>query len=166
MFRFSWIAPLVVLALLAAPVHAQTRIGVVDLRQALFSSEGARKFSEQLQQEFADEEARVRSAQEEARRMQQRLERDGAMMNENERQRAMEQFQEKAQEFNFLKQRLDATVNNRKQQFLEQARPDVDRAVRELLEENNLDIILPAEAVVYAKPDMDLTPKLLEKLNK
>ena len=166
MFRFSWIAPLVMLALLAAPAHAETRIGVVDLRQALFSSEGARKFSEQLQKEFADEEARVRSAQEEARRMQQRLERDGAMMNENERQRAMEQFQEKAQEFNFLKQRLDATVNNRKQQFLEQARPDVDRAVRELLEENNLDIILPAEAVVYAKPDMDLTPRLLEKLNK
>ena len=107
-----------------------------------------------------------RSAQEAARKLKERLEKDGAMMNESERQQMAAEFQEKVKEFNFLKQRLDSTVANRKQQFLEEARPEVDAAVKELLEENNLDMILPSEAVVYVKPEMNLTEELLEKLDR
>ena len=145
---------------------AETRIGVVDLRQALFSSNDAQSFSEKLQQDFAGEEAKVREAQEQARKLKDRLEKDGAMMNESERNKLTGEFQEKVQEFNFLKQRLDQTVAQRKQQFLENARPEVDAAVKELLEEHNLDLILPSEAVVYVKPEMNLTDELLEKLNR
>ena len=84
---------------------------------------------------------------------------------QSERNQLAAEFQEKVKEFNFLKQRLDATVNQRKQLFLEGARPEVDVAVKELLEENDLDLILPSEAVVYVKPEMNLTTQLLEKLN-
>jgi outer membrane protein len=144
---------------------AETRIGVVDLRQALFSSNEARAFSERLEQDFGDDEMQVRQAQQEAQKLQDRLQKDGAMMNESERQELSGQFQQKVQEFNQLKQRLDSAVNQRKQQFVESAPPEVDAAVKELLEENDLDLILPSEAVVYAKPDMNLTESLLNKLN-
>jgi len=144
---------------------AETRIGVVDLRQALFSSDEARAFSEKLEQDFGDDEAQVRQVQQEAQKLQDRLQKDGAMMNESEREELSGQFQQKVQEFNQLKQRLDSAVNQRKQQFVESARPEVDAAVKELLEENDLDLILPSEAVVYAKPDMNLTENLLNKLN-
>lgn len=88
------------------------------------------------------------------------------MMNESERNKMTTEFQEKVKEFNFLKQRLDSAVANRKQQFLESARPEVDAAVKELLDEHDLDLILPSEAVVYVKPDMNLTDELLEKLDR
>lgn len=148
------------------PAFAETRIGVVDLRQALFSSDEAKAFSETLQKDFAGEEAKVREAQEAARKLQERLQKDGAMMNETERNELTGQFQQKVQEFNMLKQRLDNTVAQRKQAFLENARPEVDAAVKELMEENDLDLILPSEAVVYVKPEMNLTTQLLEKLNR
>ncbi|MCK0164899.1 OmpH family outer membrane protein [Marinobacter sp. S6332] len=151
---------------LALPAVADTRIGVVDLRQALFSSNDAKSFSENMQKDFAGDEQKVREAQEAARSLKERLEKDGAMMNDSERNKLAGEFQEKVKEFNFLKQRLDTTVNQRKQAFLEEARPEVDAAVKELLEENDLDLILPSEAVVYVKPDMNLTPQLLEKLNR
>lgn len=165
MFRiFMMIAA--ALMVLSFPAMAETRIGVVDLRQALFSSNDAKSFSETLQKDFAADEAKVREVQEEARKLKERLEKDGAMMNESERNKLTGEFQEKVKEFNFLKQRLDSAVAQRKQSFLEQARPEVDLAVEELLEENDLDIILPSEAVVYVKPEMNLTPQLLEKLNR
>lgn len=151
---------------IALPTAAETRIGVVDLRQALFSSDDAKSFSESMQRDFAGDEEQVREAQEAARKLKERIEKDGAMMNESERNKLAGEFQEKVKEFNFLKQRLDSTVNQRKQAFLEEARPEVDAAVKELLEENNLDLILPSEAVVYAKPDLNLTQQLLEKLNR
>ncbi|QSP93448.1 OmpH family outer membrane protein [Marinobacter salinisoli] len=151
---------------LSLPAMAETRIGVVDLRQALFSSNDAQSFSEKLQKDFAGDEAQVREVQEEARKLKERLEKDGAMMNETERNKLAGEFQEKVKEFNFMKQRLDSTVAQRKQAFLEQARPEVDAAVQELLKENDLDLILPSEAVVYVKPEMNLTQQLLEKLNR
>ncbi|SFM16485.1 OmpH family outer membrane protein [Marinobacter zhejiangensis] len=165
MFKLRTAAAALIAMMLTVPALAETRIGVVDLRQALFSSNAAKAFSEQLQQEFTEDEARVREIQEEARQLGERLEKDGAMMNESERTALGTQFQEKAQEFNFLRQRLDTTVSSRKQAFLEQARPSVDAAVQELLDENELDLILPSEAVVYVRPDLNLTPQLLEKLN-
>lgn len=151
--------------LFAVPAMAETRIGVVDLRQALFSSNDAKTFSDQLKQDFAGTEEEVRKAQQEARSLQERLQQDGAMMNESERDRLKEEFQEKAQEFSEKKQQLDQTLNSRKQAFLEEARPEVDEAVKELMEEHDLDIILPSETVVYVKPELNLTDELLEKLN-
>ncbi len=151
---------------LSLPAMAETRIGVVDLRQALFASDGARSFSDKLQRDFAGDEEKVRETQERARTLQDRLKKDGAMMNDSEREKLAGEFQQTVQEFNVMKQRLDTTVSQRKQEFLESARPQVDAAVKELLDENNLDIILPSEAVVYVKPSMNLTEKLLEKLNR
>lgn len=165
MFRIPVMVAMVAL-LISAPAAAELKVGVVDLRQALFSSQEAQAFSTKLQQDFSDEEAMVRDTQEEARRLKERLEQDGAMMNESERNRLAAQFQEKVKEFNLLKQKLDSTVANRKQSFLEDARPEVDAAVKELTEEHGLDLILPSEAVIYAKPDMDLTAQLLEKLDR
>ena len=165
MFRFPIIAAMVAL-LVSAPAIAETKIGVVDLRQALFSSQEAQAFRQKLQQDFSGQEAKVRETQETARQLKERLEQDGAMMNESERDRLAAQFQEKVKEFNFLKQKLDSTVANRKQAFLEAARPQVDAAVQELMEEYDLDLILPSEAVVFVKPDMNLTGQLLEKLDR
>ena len=165
MSRFLLIFAALIMAF-SFPAAAETRIGVVDLRQALFSSDDAKAFSETLQKDFAGDEAKVREVQEEARKLKERLEKDGAMMNETERNKLVSEFQEKVKEFNFLKQRLDSNVNQRKQAFLEEARPEVDVAVKELLEENDLDLILPSEAVVYVKPEMNLTSQLLEKLNR
>ncbi|MGO1462739.1 MAG: OmpH family outer membrane protein [Marinobacter sp.] len=163
---FRNILLIVAVMALAVPAAAETRVGVVDLRQALFSSDNAKSFSEVMQKDFAGDEEKVRETQEEARKLKERLEKDGAMMNESERNQLAGEFQEKVKEFNFLKQRLDSTVNKRKQAFLEEARPEVDAAVKELLEENDLDLILPSEAVVYVKPEMNLTAQLLEKLNR
>lgn len=150
----------------SSSVMAELRIGVVDLRKALFMSEQAQSFGQKLQNEFADDEKKAREAEEAARKLQERLQSDGSMMNESERKELTANFQEKVREFNFLKQKLDSQVNARKQKFLEDARPQVDEALRQLQNENNLDLIIPSEAVVYADPDMDLTEGLLKKLNK
>ena len=163
---FSARAVAVAAALLAAvPAAAETRIGVVDLRKALFSSDDAQAFSAQLEQDFAGTEDEVRQVQQEARDLQERLQKDGAMMNEREREQLTAEFQRKAQEFTRKKQQLDQTLNSRKQGFLEDARPEVDAAVKELMEEHDLDIILPSETVGYVRPELNLTDQLLEKLN-
>ena len=48
---------------------------------------------------------------------------------------------------------------------MDEARPEVDAAVKELMEEYDLDLVLPTETVVMARPELNLTDELLEKLN-
>lgn len=52
MSRFVLMFAAVIMAF-SFPAMAETRIGVVDLRQALFSSDDAKTFSESLQKDFA-----------------------------------------------------------------------------------------------------------------
>lgn len=156
---------LLLLLTLALPVAAELKIGVVDLRRAVFTSEEAAEFTKKLQEQFSGEEEAIRKVQEEAQTMRDRLETDGAMMNDTERGKATREFESKAREFNQLRQRLDQAVSQQRQQFLQQAQPEIDAAMQRILEERDLDLILPREAVVYAKPDMDLTEELIERLN-
>ncbi|MFE8073227.1 OmpH family outer membrane protein [Marinobacteraceae bacterium S3BR75-40.1] len=162
-----WLHALTVTVLMAVSMTAaaELKVGVVDLRQALFTSDAAKSFSQKLQENFKDDENKVRAAQDEAQKLKERLEKDGAMMNEAERKKLAQQFQEKAKEFSYLKNKLDSAVTSQKQDFLQQSRPMVDESLQELLDSRELDLILPREAVVYAKPSMDLTEELIKKLN-
>lgn len=159
------LACLTLMLALALPVAAELKIGVVDLRRAVFTSEDAAGLSQQLQEQFSDEEAAVRKLQEEAQTMRDRLEADGAMMNDTERGRATREFETKVREFNQLRQRLDQAVNQQRQQFLQEAQPEIDAALQGILDERDLDLILPREAAVYAKPELDLTDELIRRLN-
>ena len=150
---------------LSVPVAAELKVGVIDLRRAVFTSDEAGEFSKRIQEQFKDEEEAVRKIQEEARAMRERLEADGAMMNDTERGKAAREFEAKVAQFNQLRQRLDQAVNQQRAQFLQQAQPQIDEALQNILEERELDLILPREAVVFAKPEMDLTEELIERLN-
>ncbi|WP_097460181.1 OmpH family outer membrane protein [Mangrovitalea sediminis] len=149
----------------AVPAAAQLKIGVVDLRQALFTSNAAKSFSEKLKSEFQGQEAKVRKVHDEAQKLKDRLDKDGAMMSDAERNKVASDFQDKVKEFQYLKNKLDTAVDNRKQSFLDGAKPLVDQSLQEIVKERHLDMILPREAVVYALPSMDVTAELIDKLN-
>lgn len=149
----------------AVPALAQERIGVVNLREAVFSSDAGAKFGDVIKGELEKEEKAISQLESEAKEMQQRLESDSAMMNESERKDLQAEFEKKAKEYQQRRARFQKAVNQRQQQFLKQSRPAVDAAMQTLLERHELDIVIPAKAVIYTKPDLDLTDEMIELLN-
>ncbi|WP_172962332.1 OmpH family outer membrane protein [Hydrocarboniclastica marina] len=156
---------LLVLLTLSAPLAAELKVGVIDLRRAVFTSDDAQSFTESLQSQFKGEEESIRKLQQEASAMRDRLESDGAMMNESERNKAAREFEGKVREFNQRRQQLDQAVSEQRAQFLQKAQPEIDAALENILKERELDLILPREAVVFAKPELDLTDELIKRLN-
>ncbi len=163
--KWGRILAAVLAMMVVLPATAQVKIGVVDLRQALFTSNAAKAFSKQMQTKFKDQEQQVKQAHDAAQKIKDRLDKDGAMMNDTERSKLADSFQEKAKQFKYLQDQLNSAVNKRKKAFLDKAKPVVDAALQELVKEKHLDVILPREAIIYAKPDMDLTSELIDKLN-
>ena len=153
------------LLLAAAPVLAENRIGVVNLREAVFSSDAGSEFGDVIQGELKEEQESIKALEEEAKELQERLKSDGSMMNEAERSDLQSEFEQKAREYQQRRARFEQAVSQRQQQFLQQSRPAVDAAMEKLLDQHDLDLIIPGEAVIYVKPDLDLTDEMIELLN-
>ncbi|XOZ34876.1 OmpH family outer membrane protein [Halomonadaceae bacterium KBTZ08] len=149
----------------AVPATAQERIGVVNLREAVFSSDAGAEFGDVIKGQLKEEQKAIKQLESEAQDMQERLKSDGAMMNESERKDLESRFQKKVQEYQKRRARFQQAVNQRQQQFLRESRPAVDAAMETLLDKHELDIVIPAEAVIYAKPDLDLTQEMIDLLN-
>ncbi|GAA3969391.1 OmpH family outer membrane protein [Allohahella marinimesophila] len=145
---------------------AEMQIGIIDLRAALLGSESAKSFSTQMEKDFADDDARIRKVGEEAQKLQQRLQKDGAIMSESEKEKAQAELEEKVQEFNFLKNKFQNSVAKREELFVNQSKPKVDAAIKKLAADNDLDLVLPKTVAVFSAPALDITDKLIEELNK
>ncbi|OZG70572.1 hypothetical protein BTA51_25410 [Hahella sp. CCB-MM4] len=154
-----------VLSTMAMAASAEQKIAVVDFRTALLSSKAAKAFGEQLKKDFVDEEQRLREVGENAQKLQDRLKKDAAIMSESERTKLSTELESKAQEFNFLKNKYQNAISKREEQFLQESKPKVDEAIREIAEKEKIDLILPSKLVVHASSGMDITAKLIEALN-
>lgn len=141
------------------------KVATVDLRSALLSTVAAKKFGEDLKKEFSDEEKRLREVGDQAKSMQERLRKDGAIMSDAERSKLSADFDEKAQEFNYLKNKYQAAISKREEAFLAESKPKVDAALKSIASKGGYQLVLPENMAVYADPGLDITPQLIDALN-
>ncbi len=158
---------LIVASVLLAPwVNAETRIGLVDIRAALFTSDAAKAFTDKIVSEFKQQEMGVRAVGEEGQKLELRLKNDAAIMSDKERAKLAADYEEKVQEYKYLKTKLDKAIAEKRNQFLTESKPRLDKVINELVLEEKLDLLLPADVALFAKPGYDLTQKVVDKLNK
>lgn len=121
---------------------------------------------QQAEGQLSSDQTRARQLAEEGRGLQERLQRDGSVMSEDERRRLTQQVEQKLQEYQFVMGRLQQQQQELRQEVVARFRPSLEKAVNELLEEHQIDILLDRQAVAFAKPEFDLTAAVAEKLNK
>ncbi len=151
---------------LSVAVQAETKIGLVDMRAALFSSDAAKSFTEKMVDQFKQQDLEVRAVGEEGQKMEQRLKNDAAIMSDSERAKMASDLEATIQEYKYLKGKLDKALAEKRQEFLADSRPKLDKAINELVEQEKLDLLLPREAALYWKDGFDYTEQVIEKLNK
>jgi outer membrane protein len=152
-------------ALFTMSVQAESKIGLIDMRAALFSSTAAQNFSDKMVEEFKQQDLEVRSVGEAAKKLETRLQNDAAIMSDSERAKLSSDLEEKIQEYKYLKTRLDKALAEKRQQFLEESRPKLDKVINDLVEQESLELLLPREAALYAAEGMDYTQKVITMLN-
>lgn len=141
------------------------RIAVLDWQAALLGSTQVQKEFTAAEQQLGGEQARVRQLAEEARSLQERLQRDGSIMSEDERRRVSQQVEQKAQEYQFLASRLQNQLQEVRQEIVERHRPKLEQAVNDLINEYKIDLLLDRQAAAYVRPEFDLTEAVGAKLN-
>ena len=154
--------------LFASTASAQNeglKIAVLDMATALLNSEVAKGVEEELQQETAEDQGKVRNLAEQAQGLQQQLQQDAEVMSESEQRRIVGELQELQNQYQFLVQKIQTLSNERMQQFQQTYAPNLVQAISDVVEEEGYDIVLRSEVALYFDNAFDITARVTEKLN-
>jgi outer membrane protein len=153
------------LILAAGPAAAELKIAVLDTQRALVASEEAQALLQQAQQELQAEEEAVKSLGEEIIANQEKLQTDGEVMSPTEQRRLQKDIEDKQIDYQFLVNKLQKQVNDRRQELLAQMVPKIDAVLKDLIELEGYDLIMERGNLRYVNTKHDITRKVTEKLN-
>lgn len=141
------------------------KIAVLDMATALLNSEVARGVEQELQTETSDDQNKLRNLATQGQQLQERLQKDGEVMSEAEQRRVVGEIQEIQNQYQFLLQKIQTLSQERRQQFQQTYAPNLVQAISEVVEEEDFDIVVRAEAALYFDNSFDITARVTEKLN-
>ena len=163
----TMVARLAAVALLVAagPVAAELKIAVLDTQRALVESEEAKALVERINRELKAEEAEAKELSDSIKKLQDRLQTDGEVMSAAEKRKVSKDIEDKQIDLQFMVNKLQKELNDRRQELLQQMVPKVDAVLKDLIELEGYDLILERGSLRYANPKHDITRKVTEKLN-
>ena len=165
MGKFIRVTVLSLLALVSFQASADMKIAVLDYQTALLEADAAKAYSVDAEERFGGQLQRLKNLEAEAKRLQERLQRDGAQLNQSEREKLELEFRQKAREFQVQSKELNEAKALSDREMLEALKPKLDAAVEAILESGSYDLVLDRGAVVEVKPEFDITRQVIERLN-
>lgn len=146
---------------------AADKIAVVDVPKAIFSSEVAKTRQKQLQgaSEYAALQAKYDGAASDIKALQKEAESKRLTWSNEEAAEYQKKMEYLRADLELAGRKLQAEINGLQNSVARELQPKAVEALEELIKEEGVTVILKAEAIVFAKPDLDLTDKLTERLN-
>ncbi len=141
------------------------KIAVLHWQGALLATKGVQDKFQNLKSEFSTEESEVKRAAQEVEKLQKRLKQDGAVMSDKEKVKLAKKLEENLNDYKYLGGKLQKQVNERQQEILMTMRPDLERAVKEIIETGGYDLVVDGQAVLFVNPAHDITAEVTRKLN-
>jgi outer membrane protein len=163
MHRKYLLAAAFCLALPAAGVLAQGKIGVVQIERIVRDSQPAMRAQKKLEVEFSKREAELAKVADQLKRLQDELEKDAVTMPEAQRRNKERDFAELNRDFQRKQREYREDVNQRRNEELGQVIELANRIIRQIAESGKYDIIFQEAA--YANPRIDITDKVIKALD-
>lgn len=152
---------------LAAPVvaAADLKLGYVDGVRLLEEAPQAQEATRRLQREFASREEEIVRKQDEIRRMEEALERDGAVMSESDRRNRGLEVLSLKRELRRMQEEFREDVNIRRNDALGGLQELIKETIQEVGASGKFDLIF-YDGIAYANKGLDITEQVLEGLAK
>ncbi len=156
---------MILLLFAATSAAAELKIAVLDTQRALVESEEAQALLAQAQQELQAEQDQLQALNDEIVALNEQLQKDGEVMSAAEQRRLQKDIEDKQIDLQFLGNKLQKEVNDRRQELLQQMVPKIDVVLKDLIELEGYDMIMERGQLRYVNPKHDITRRVTEKLN-
>lgn len=154
------------ISVVLAPVALADKIAVLGYEEALLKSNAASSFRDTLQKELGGEKQRVLELEKQAKSMREKIQKTGTKMTQDELKQAQLQFKKVFEEYQRSGQALQQKGAERQQEFLNEMRPQLDKIVQKMIDQNGYDVVIAKKATVYVTKSFDITDSVIKQLNK
>lgn len=139
------------------------RIGAVNAVRILEQSPQAAAMRSQIEQEFAPRDRELVADQKRLKEMEDRLQRDAAIMSESERQNLEREIINLRREMKRDQDEFREDLTFRRNEELTKIQKEIVQAIQTVAKQNNYDIVL-SEGVIFASTKVDITDLVIEYL--
>jgi outer membrane protein len=146
----------------AVALAQELKIGFVSTERVFREAVPAVKALQKLEKEFAPREAEIKKVGEQARAIQVQLEKEGMTMSATQRRDRETELGRLSRERQRLEREFREELNLRKNEELAAVLEIANKAIKEIAEKGNFDLIL--QEAVYRSPRVDITDKVIEAL--
>jgi outer membrane protein len=151
-------------ALMALPAWAEGKIGIVDFQRLGMESPQGKTIQDSMRAEFAPRQRTLQAQEQSIKAKQEKLQKDGATMSEDQRVRAEKELRDSARDLQRAEGEFNDDVTARRNEELSKLQRTLLEEVRTYAKAQNYDVVLSGEAVVYATQAYDITPAILSAL--
>lgn len=141
------------------------RIGAVNAVRILEKSPQAEKLRSQIEKEFSPRDRQLVEDQKKLKEMEDRMERDAAIMSETERQELEREIVNMRRELKRNQDQFREDLSYRRNEELTKIQKEIVQAIQTVAKQNNYDIVL-SEGVIFASTKVDITDLVIEHLQK
>lgn len=145
--------------------HAD-KIAVFDFQRALLTSNAAKDYEKTLRAEFAQEQQKVVDLEKQVKAARDKVTSNKDLVSADELKKMKLQYQKVFTEYQRLGQMLQQKKMQREQAFVQQMKPQVDKVVKNLIDQEGIEVVISRQAVYYSSDAIDITKKVVELLNK
>ncbi len=151
------------LAVAAAPVWAELKIGYVDYQRLMSQSPQYEAIQQSLRNEFLPRQQEIVKEQQALKARADAFQRDAATMTDDQRDREQKALRDKDRDLQAKQSEFQDDLNTRKNEELSRLQRSLIEQVQSYAKAQGYDLVLAGDAIYYT-PTIDLTPAILERL--
>lgn len=164
MFRLTRTIIVSILLGFSVSSHAiDLKIGIVNTARILNEAPQVKLAKEFLQKEFSEREKSLAKLRDGLKKKEEKLQRDSAIMTDEQRRKLEHGLLSGKRDFVRAQNEFREDLNIRQNEIFSKVQQQIQRIIQQLAVAENFDLIL--EDYVYASEQVDLTARVLEKLN-
>ena len=153
-------------AMMAAPsVYAEMKIVVLDPARAIAGSDEGKLLLANLESELKEDQDKLVASVEAFQAMQAKLQKDGEVMSDSDKRKAVKELESMQADIQFAQQKLQKEAQDRQQEILQSLAPQFQKVRDDLIQIDQIDMIVAPNALQYANPKHDITKRVTEKMN-
>ena len=162
---------LAALLAVAAPVWAETKIGVVEPQKVLDGTRAGKKIKDSLQDYVKARQKVIDMEEEDLKKMEEELVKQGAVLSPDAKKDKEEKFRQKMAEYQRKVQQLNQEVQVKKKETLDEFNKSLEQVLRGIADREKISLIVEkgdsgaGALVIYSHPSLDLTDRVIKDLD-
>jgi outer membrane protein len=163
-FNLQSVSFVILFFLAISAAHAETRIGFVNIAQVLKEAPQADAARKKLEAEFAPRDEKIVAMQKNLKQLEEELAKDADIMSDEVRKKKERQIVLEKREIKRTREEFNEDLNIRRNDELNKLQKLVYDTIVKLAKDEKYDLVV-GDNVIYAADTVDLSKKVLERLN-